>query len=55
MFHELKMVIVVAFITNNNNIYIYIFMVVAFSLRKHNACAVARIEKIVDYCYQWKC
>lgn len=46
MFHELKMVIVVAFITNNNNIYIY--MVVAFSLRKYNACAVSRIEKIVD-------
>ena len=51
MFHELKMVIVVAFITNNNNnnnIYIYIYMVVAFSLRKYNACAVSRIEKIVD-------
>ena len=48
MFHELKMVIVVAFITNNNNNNIYIYMVVAFSLRKYNACAVSRIEKIVD-------
>ena len=50
MFHELKMVIVVAFITHknkNNNNNIFIFMVFAFSLRKHNACAVARIEKIV--------